>query len=568
MNCPKCNTPNNSNGRFCGSCGYDFQQVTQQSTPKDEQEEILEVEETVALPHEAEPVMQPMPQITAEQNSMYSAPKTMPEPPVINQPIINNGVNQSNLNPEPHLKKNKTGLIIIGGIIAIAIIVVCVVLIIGMISSEKREEKAKINAIFNPNQLIKVKKDDKYGYINTDGEFKIQPIYEYATEFVEKYAVVRAEVKDEDLTKTVYQIIDEKGKVKKQADKSIEYIEEASSWVIDDELYNNKMKKISPENVKVKHEEDKYFIWVNSKENTGGIMNEKGKQVFTYKFQSGENSIYLDVPSIDKTQTERYCIVNVQNKYGIVNCDTGTEIRPLAADVISGGENIFKIRDSKYKLKELLYVQNDKIMYKTESEDIDLYYYPGYVAIRDGSKPYDERYKYLHTETGKIEDEQPKAKDNNIEESTEPWEKETKNKKFSCSAGYGLMNNDQITLPCEWERLEYLDVNLYKYLKENKKNYIYGEKDDKSYLIDLNTKKATVEFNTSYITTKENTTFIYYTDNVTETKKVYNLLTGKSLSIDGNKSLSIYSNYITVNDRSAGELKYYNTDLIMIYKEI
>ena len=122
-------------------------------------------------------------------------------------------------------------------------------------------------------------------------------------------------------------------------------------------------------------------------------------------------------------------------------------------------------------------------------------------------------------------------------------------------------------LPCEWEDLEYLEVRLYKYLKANKKEYIYGEKDDKWYLISIPEKKAIFEFNASRISKKEESTFVYYTDKDTSNKKVYNLLTNKSLNVDSEQYLTVYSNYITVKDYSDKILKYYNTNLECIYKE-
>ena len=129
------------------------------------------------------------------------------------------------------------------------------------------------------------------------------------------------------------------------------------------------------------------------------------------------------------------------------------------------------------------------------------------------------------------------------------------------------MNDEVITLPCEWDRLTYLETDLYKYLDSNGKKYIYGKKDEKWYLIDIKEKKAIVEFNASYIYNDiYNTTFIYYTDETTNIKKVYNLLTNKSLTVDKNKTLRVYSNYITLKDTENEILKYYNTDMKMIFE--
>lgn len=561
MNCPKCNAANNPDAKFCGSCGFDMSSA--QTNLNNQPEEVLD----------EQPTIQPMNQPVMEQQPAMNQQVESQVPQAPQEPLVN--LNQPQNNMQPQTKKSKTLPIILGVVGAVIAVVVCVILLLNMSPSEERKEKQLIDDIFNPKQLIKVKSntEEKYGYINTEGKFEIEPKYDDATDFKGDYAVVRAEIETEGLTRSVYQIIDKKGKVKKQANLNIEYIDDNGTWIIDGELYDSKMKKVSPAGVRVSHKEDNYYLWINDEKKTAGVMNEKGKATYTYTFQSGENSIYLTIPSIDETLKEKYCVVNVEDKYGIINCDTGVVVHELSETRVSSNtDNVFELKDpDTYAFKEIMYIQNDKKMYSSTSEEVDLYYYPGYVSIRDGSKDLSERYTYLHTATGEIKNERPSTSyddDDDEEDVTNEWEKLTGNKVFSCgSDGYGLMNNEKITLPCEWEDLEYLEVRLYKYLKANKKEYIYGEKDDKWYLISIPEKKAIVEFNASRLTKKEESTFIYYTDKDTSNKKVYNLLTNKSLNVDSEQYLTVYSNYITVKDYSDKILKYYNTNLECIYKE-
>ena len=64
----------------------------------------------------------------------------------------------------------------------------------------------------------------------------------------------------------------------------------------------------------------------------------------------------------------------------------------------------------------------------------------------------------------------------------------------------------------------------------------------------------------------ENSTFIveesgWYDD--LDDKLVYNILTGKTLEVDDDDYINVYSNHITVSDD--GDIEYYNTDLELIY---
>lgn len=552
MNCPKCGTAANPGAKFCGSCGYDLSSNNQEIVEKT-------TTETQNIQENAEQIVEP---VVEHGNQIIES--QVQENVGSNQQVVNTSQQQKN-----------TGNSKIAIIVAIVAVIVVVAAILGIVflmpSSEEKQEKEAINNMFNPDKLIKIKSDDKYGYINSKGKLVIKAQYENASDFYGDYAVVLApSVKDETET-TVYQIIDQKGKVKKEALISIEYLEETGMWIIDNELYNGSLKKVSPTNIKVEEADEGYFIWVDSKENTGGIMNIEGKLTYEYKFQSGENYISIEPSETDESLKENYCRVNVNNdKYAIVNCDTGVVVQDFTEKYISVEENnIFEINKiNTYSDESIIYIQDDKIAYKSDDpSNISVSYYPGFLQIKDYSKEYDEgRYSYLHLDTLELKDKEPEGVSNDTNELNE-WEKLTGINIITQNYKYGLSNEETIVLSPEWDVFEFIDVNLYKFLKNDKKDYIYAKKDDNWYLIDLSTKKTINEFKTTTIYQTKGTTFMHYTDRDTKDKKVFNILTGKTLNVSSENDLDTYSNYVTIKDTKNKTLKYYNTELELIYTE-
>ena len=295
-------------------------------------------------------------------------------------------------------------------------------------------------------------------------------------------------------------------------------------------------------------------------------MTPTGKITYTYNFAEGESYIQVTPSIVDATLKDIYCRVSIEsNKYGIVNCNTGKIIYDYTDKFIfSEGNNIFSVNSKEnYELITILYIQNDKIIYQSSSEQVSLDYSGnGYITINDKNKNNSERYSYIDLSTGQITTTKPSYP---IIPSIDEWEEFTNLQKFNCSNGYGLKNGENIIIPCEWSSIEYFDLSIYKYLSSIDKEYVIAEKNNKTYLINLKNGKSEAEFNTTQIYKNSESPFIYYTDSVTGRQEIYNLITEKSMSAGKNTTISTYMNYITLEEN--GALNYYNNNLKLIYTE-
>ena len=463
------------------------------------------------------------------------------------------------------VKKNSIKKFIIIGVVALLgllIIIFGIKLLFGKSSGDKYLEN-----IFDPKKPIAIKKGNLYGFIDSNGKVMIEPKYESVSDFYGDYARVYGEAMVDGEATKMYQLIDKKGNVKfssKYSDE-MEYYEKSGLWVINKVLYNSSLKQISKEGVEIDDDSEGYFVWINKNNNTAGVINSKGKVVYTYHFNPGESYISLDASDVHDDLKNTYCKINVENKkYALINCDTGKVVYDFSEKYISVyDDNIFKIYDESHDVfQSIIYVQGDKVVYESNSKDVDLDYYYGYIEIEDYSKNYDEKYSYIDT---KNPNKVLSKNDVTINTSIDRWELFTGYTSYKCNNGYGLMKNDKVILSCEWDDIDFLGLDLYKYLSSKGKNYILVEKDKKTYLLNVKNGKKVVEFNSNYVDDDYDTTFLYYKDKDTSEQVIYNLLSGKTLRIHKDDSVYTYSNYVKV--KSDKKTEYYNTDLKLIYTE-
>lgn len=466
--------------------------------------------------------------------------------------------NQNIKEQQPSQKNNKK---IIKIIIAIILLVSVAIAVYFIFSS--KTSTLKLDSYYDPKKPIRIKKDNLYGYIDTNGKTLIKPQYSIiAKEFNGSYTVVPGKGKND---QTVYNVIDTNGKIKYTSENlsDLEFIIEENVWLLDSTLYDVNLKKLSKDKIKVEYIKDGYFKWNDSDSKEAGIMNNKGEILYTYKFSGKEKYFGFNVSS-DYITNKSYCAIVVDNeKYGIVNCDTGKKVYDFTNNLIRcKKDNIFEIVDKSTKtVISELYIRDDKVIYTTKNKNEEIHYSKyGYIYIEGNNKT-----QYYDFSTNKFTEKMPKN-DNMLKSDEELLSDLTKTQ---CRDYVGLSKDNEVILDCEWNRitLSFLDENVNKYLKSKNKEYVLAQKEKTTYLIDINTKEKLVQFDNSstYDIKNSRSLFVYNTNIDNGTYLIYSLTSNKQKSFDLDSSIIFYTNYFTIKE--GNKLKYYNTDLEEFYSE-
>ena len=434
---------------------------------------------------------------------------------------------------------------------------------LGGIFLYRESDYAKIMKKYGENPIL-MENGKKFGYINSKGKVLLEAKYDYAIPFAGNYAEVAIE--KDDIVE--YQVINKQGKVKMSSTENdgIFYNRVYDYWVINHQLYNQSLKKISPDNIQITSKNTSYrdyLSWKSSDEKSAGIIASNGKITYTYHFAEGEKELKV-VVSIDENEVkDKYCTIIIDDqKYGIVNCDTGKVIYDFSDNIIFPiGDNSFHVYTPSDDFVNSFYLQDDKIFYENSNQNIILrpHYYSGYITLENYQINNHEegKYTYYHLDTGEITSEMP-------HHFTE-WERYTGIQKFSCEAGYGLKKGEKVKVPCEWEDIQFLDVSLYQYLKYQKKEYALAIKEEKTYLIDVNNGKVIQDFNDDSVYSDDSPFLIISDiDSTPPQKLVYYIPSGKMKAFDYFGSLvGTYSNYFVLMNQ--GGIHYYNTKMESIY---
>lgn len=448
-------------------------------------------------------------------------------------------------------KKNKNlvkTLIIMG----IAILLIGLFILIKLIFFNPKTNNSY--NIYNENNPIIVEKDGLYGYINKDGKVLIRPTYKEASQFIGNHTLVS--IRDYDSqTGSKYQIIDKKGKVKYESDtySNIDYDKENDIWVIDGTLYDGNMNKIT-EGIYVQYEGYGYSYYESN--NESGIIDSKGKIVFKWN----DENINLDISDSD-TKDHYAEVTNLEDKDLIISLETGKILfeNPDTSkyNIMASDDNIFELYDRRtYDEVDYLWFKDNKLAFRLNG--------PAYSVELKTQNLLEIDYGTYYEDYGKTQRKyyydykNDKLLENYIEEETGFSIGDYV--QFSCSSKEGLMKNDKIVLPCEYDNMKYLNNNVYEYLHTKNKDLIILEQNDNICLYNINNKKCVYKFKTTNINDIDvyDSTFITYTDN-NDNNVVYNILSNKEMIFDEYSDIEVYSNNITIEKDNV--ISYYNVSL-------
>ena len=215
--------------------------------------------------------------------------------------------------------------------------------------------------------LIKIEENGKIGYINNKGKVIIKPKYLYGSDFYKGYAVVKN-------YNNLYGIVNSRGKMQipfgnifsanLYSDRYI--VSKFTSDGLKMGLLDSKLKEIT----RFKYDNisyAKFGLFIFNYEDTMGIINKEGKEIYSYKVAEVDNKdISIEISNVNDNTYDSYAVIKVNQSSTIINTKTGKEVYKYTLDDISVlDNNVFYIKNSEGNNKYFI-IKNDRIVFETE----------------------------------------------------------------------------------------------------------------------------------------------------------------------------------------------------------
>lgn len=236
-----------------------------------------------------------------------------------------------------------------------------------------------LNAKADEINLIRIEENSKVGYINETGEVLAKAKYLSGTDFYKGYAIVKN-------YNNLSGILNGKAKLE---------VPFGNFFYVD--LYKNRyiVSKFTDEGLKqglldsklneitrFKYDNISYSrngLFLFTRDETMGIMNDEGKEIYTYKVSEvDDRNISIEVSDITNSDTKyQYARIKVNSSSTIINVKTGKEVYKYTLDDIYVlDNNVFYVKNEDRNNRYIV-IDNDKIAYETTNykrlrvEDID-----------------------------------------------------------------------------------------------------------------------------------------------------------------------------------------------------
>lgn len=215
------------------------------------------------------------------------------------------------------------------------------------------------------NGPIRIEQNNKYGYIDYLGRKLVNPKYSYGEEFVKGYAIVKD-------SSNLPLIINKGGKVVIPTGNYFSLNRVNSEDIIASKVTKSGLKYgILDNNIREKtkfiYDKINYIdnVYTFVKENTVGLINMDGKEIYNYKLTDTLDKTII--VNVSKTNSDNlYASVKINSTYQIINIIDGNVIYNATLNKIEAKENnIFIINEN--DKKTYLYAYDNKIVFESDS---------------------------------------------------------------------------------------------------------------------------------------------------------------------------------------------------------
>ena len=219
--------------------------------------------------------------------------------------------------------------------------------------------------------LIKIEENNKYGYIDTEGTIITRAKYIYGTDYYKGHAIVKNE-------NNLYGVLNSKG-VLEIPFGNYDYIGLFGSKYIASKRTKNGLKQALlnstlDELTSFKYDTISYAkngIYLFTRDETMGILNKEGKEIFSFKVDEVDDKnidIEISPVSEDIDLSNRYAKVKLNDSSAIINLKTGKKIYGYDLnDIEVLKNNVFYIKNKSVDSNnKYIVINDDKIKLKTD----------------------------------------------------------------------------------------------------------------------------------------------------------------------------------------------------------